>query len=62
MHGLVVKAHNQVSLLPADLVADHVVALMAFPGTADTVFNITTDYYCNLMGYHPTVIGTARLP
>ena len=30
-HGLAVNAHNQISLLPADLIADHIVALMDLP-------------------------------
>jgi thioester reductase-like protein len=48
-HGLAVKAHNQVSLLPANLVADHIVALMGLPAQAGTVFNMTADDYYNLM-------------
>jgi thioester reductase-like protein len=52
-HGLAVKAHNQVSLLPADLIADHIVALMGLPAEAGTVcghvFNMTADDYYNLL-------------
>lgn len=48
-HGLAVEAHNQVSLLPADLIADHIVALMDLPAEAGTVFNMTADDYYNLM-------------
>ncbi len=48
-HGLAVKAHNQVSLLPADLIADHIVALMDLPAEAGTVFNLTADDYYNLV-------------
>jgi hypothetical protein len=52
-HGLAVNAHNQISLLPADLVADHVVALMDLPAEAGTVcghvFNMTADDYYSLM-------------
>jgi thioester reductase-like protein len=48
-HGLAVNAHNQVSLLPADLIADHIVALMDLPAEAGTVFNMTADDYYNLM-------------
>jgi thioester reductase-like protein len=51
-HGLAVSALNQVSLLPADLIADHIVALMGLPKD-DTVcghvFNMTADDYYNLM-------------
>jgi thioester reductase-like protein len=48
-HGLAVNAHNQVSLLPADLIADHIVSLMDLPAEAGTVFNMTADDYYNLM-------------
>jgi thioester reductase-like protein len=48
-HGLAVNAHNQLSLLPADLVADHIVALMGLPAEAGAVFNVTADDYYNVM-------------
>jgi thioester reductase-like protein len=48
-HGLAVNAHNQISLLPADLIADHVVALMDLPAEAGTVFNMTADDYYGLV-------------
>ncbi|MDP2314729.1 MAG: thioester reductase domain-containing protein [Pseudomonadota bacterium] len=44
-HGVAVHARNQVSLLPADLVADHIVALAAAPGRSEDTYNITTDHY-----------------
>ena len=47
-HGLAVNALNQISLLPADLIADHVVALMGLQPEAGTVFNMTADDYYNL--------------
>jgi thioester reductase-like protein len=47
-HGLAVNALNQVSLLPADLIADHIVALMDLPAEAGTVFNMTADDYYNI--------------
>lgn len=51
-HGLAVSALNQVSLLPADLIADHIVALMSLPAEARAecghVFNMTADDYYNL--------------
>ncbi len=47
-HGLAVDALNQISLLPADLIADHVVALMGLPPEAGRVFNMTADDYYNL--------------
>jgi thioester reductase-like protein len=48
-HGLAVKAYNQLSLLPADLIADHIVELMGLPDEAGTVFNLTADDYYNIM-------------
>ncbi|MGH3968786.1 MAG: SDR family oxidoreductase, partial [Mycobacterium sp.] len=48
-HGIAVDAHNQISLLPADLIGDHIVALMGLPAEAGTVFNMTADDYYNLM-------------
>ena len=48
-HGLAVNAHNQFSLLPANLIADHIVALMGLPAEAGTVFNMTADDYYNIM-------------
>jgi thioester reductase-like protein len=50
-HGLAVNALNQVSLLPADLIADHIVALLDLPKEASgagSVFNMTADDYYNL--------------
>ena len=51
-HGLAVNALNQISLLPADLIADHIVALMDLPdepGSAGApVYNMTADDYYNL--------------
>lgn len=47
-HGLAVNALNQLSMLPADLIADHIVALMDLPPEAGTVFNMTADDYYNL--------------
>lgn len=49
-HGLAVNALNQISLLPADLIADHIVALMDLPKDDNvcTVFNMTADDYYNL--------------
>jgi thioester reductase-like protein len=47
-HGLAVSALNQLSLLPADLIGEHIVALMGLPAQAGTVFNMTADDYYNL--------------
>ncbi len=51
-HGIAADALNQLSLLPADLIADHIVALMDLPAEAGSgcghVFNMTADDYYNL--------------
>jgi thioester reductase-like protein len=47
-HGIAANALNQLSLLPADLIADHIVALMDLPADAGAVFNMTADDYYNL--------------
>jgi hypothetical protein len=51
-HGIAADALNQLSLLPADLIADHIVGLMELPAEAGTVFghvfNMTADEYYNL--------------
>jgi thioester reductase-like protein len=47
-HGIAANALNQLSLLPADLIADHIVALMGLPAEAGTVYNMTADDYYNL--------------
>jgi thioester reductase-like protein len=48
-HGLAVSDRHQLSLLPADLIADHIIALMDVPAEAGTVFNMTADDYYNIM-------------
>jgi thioester reductase-like protein len=47
-HGVAVNALNQISLLPADLIADHIVKLMGLPDESGSVFNMTADDYYNL--------------
>lgn len=47
-HGIAVNALNQISLLPADLIGEHIVAMMGLPAEAGTVFNMTADDYYNL--------------
>jgi thioester reductase-like protein len=49
-HGLAVSALNQLSLLPADLIGEHIVALMGLPkdDAFGSVFNMTADDYYNL--------------
>ena len=48
-YGIAVKALNQVSFLPADIVADNVAAIFDLPRTAGHTFHITTDEYYNIM-------------
>jgi thioester reductase-like protein len=47
-HGMSVSARNQLSLLPADLIADHIVGMLGLPTSAGTVFNMTADDYYNI--------------
>jgi thioester reductase-like protein len=52
-HGIAADALNQLSLLPADLIADHIVALMDVPvetgaDICGPIFNMTADDYYNL--------------
>jgi thioester reductase-like protein len=47
-HGIAANALNQLSLLPADLIADHIVALMDLRAESGTVYNMTADDYYNL--------------
>ena len=47
-HGIAANALNQLSLLPADLIADHIVALMDVRAESGTVYNMTADDYYNL--------------
>ncbi|OBH41783.1 thioester reductase domain-containing protein [Mycobacterium mantenii] len=47
-HGVAVNALNQISLLPADLIADHIVTLMGLRDESGSVFNMTADDYYNL--------------
>jgi thioester reductase-like protein len=44
-HGIAVRSRNQASLLPADLVADHIIGLAAAPGRSEDTYNLTTDHY-----------------
>ncbi|OIN80231.1 thioester reductase domain-containing protein [Mycobacterium malmoense] len=51
-HGIAANALNQLSLLPADLIADHIVALMDLPTDktgGGIIYNMTADDYYNLM-------------
>jgi len=48
-YGIAVKALNQVSFLPADIVADNVAAIFDLPRTDGNTFHITTDEYYNIM-------------
>src|SRR5580698_4261024 len=48
-HGIGVDALNQVSFVPADIVADNIVAISATPGTANQTFHVVRDEYSNMM-------------
>lgn len=46
-HGIAVNALNQISLLPVDIVADNLVAILRMPQTRGNIFHITADEYYN---------------
>jgi thioester reductase-like protein len=46
--GIAVNARNQVSFLPAEVVADNIVAIFKQPATSARTFHITADEYYNL--------------
>lgn len=48
-HGVAVNALNQISFLPADVVADNIVALFKQPRIAGSTFHVTVDSYYNMM-------------
>jgi thioester reductase-like protein len=48
-HGIGVDALNQVSFVPADLVANNIVAISTTPGTANKTYHVTRDEYANML-------------
>jgi len=48
-HGISVTARNQISLLPADVAADNIVAIFKQRKTAQTTFHVTVDDYYNMI-------------
>jgi thioester reductase-like protein len=46
-HGIAVNALNQISLLPADIVADNLIAILKMPQPDANTFHITADKYYN---------------
>jgi thioester reductase-like protein len=48
-HGIGVDTLNQVSFVPADIVANNIVAISTTPGTANKTFNVVRDDYSNMM-------------
>ena len=48
-HGIAVSARNQISLLPADIAADNIVAIFKQPQTDQTTFHVTVDAYYNMI-------------
>ena len=47
-HGIGVDALNQVSFVPADIVANNIVAISTSPGTANQTYHVTRDDYANM--------------
>jgi thioester reductase-like protein len=48
-HGIGVDTLNQVSFVPADIVANNIVAISTTPGTANRTYHVTRDDYSNMM-------------
>ena len=48
-HGIGVDALNQVSFVPADIVANNIVAISMTAGTANKTYHVTRDDYANMM-------------
>jgi thioester reductase-like protein len=48
-YGIAVNARNQISLLPADIAADNIVAIFNQAETEQTTFHVTVDDYYNMI-------------
>jgi thioester reductase-like protein len=48
-HGIGVDTLNQVSFVPADIVANNIVAISTTRGTANKTYHVTRDDYSNMM-------------
>jgi thioester reductase-like protein len=47
-HGIGVDTLNQVSFVPADIVANNIVAISTTPGTANKTYHVVRDEYSNM--------------
>lgn len=48
-HGIGVDALNQVSFVPADIVANNIVAISTTPGTVNQTYHVVRDDYANML-------------
>src|SRR5271155_1441653 len=48
-HGIGVNALNQVSFVPADIVANNIVAISTTPSTVNKTFHVVRDDYANML-------------
>ncbi len=48
-HGIGVDALNQVSFVPADVMANNIVAISTTPGTANKTYHVVRDDYANML-------------
>jgi hypothetical protein len=48
-HGIGVDALNQVSFVPADIVANNIVAISSTAGTANKTYHVVRDDYANML-------------
>jgi thioester reductase-like protein len=48
-HGIGVDALNQVSFVPADIVANNIIAISTTPGTENKTYHVVRDDYANML-------------
>src|SRR6202453_2482753 len=48
-HGIGVETLNQVSFVPADIVANNIIAISTTPGTANKTYHVVRDDYANML-------------
>jgi len=56
-HGIAVDTLNQVSFVPADIVANNIVAISNEPATIDGTYHIVADEYANMMDVTSIITG-----
>jgi thioester reductase-like protein len=57
-HGIGVDALNQVSFVPADIVANNIVAISTTPGTENQTYHVVRDDYANMLDITGLITAT----